>query len=72
MEYKDFEYHVAQTVNPYGWKWTVFIGATTMRTGRSLSQAAAVLEAEHTIDKLQRISDARSFGNDSRYSSVDT
>jgi hypothetical protein len=69
MVYKDFEYHVAQTV--HGWKWTVFVGATTMRTGLSLTRVAAVLRAEHTIDKLQTISDDRSFAKDTRHSNLE-
>jgi hypothetical protein len=70
MEYKDFEYHV--DADGPRWKWTVVVGATTMRTGRSLSRAAAVLRAEHSIDQLQRISDDRSFGKETRHSGVDT
>ncbi len=70
MEYKDFEYHV--DADGPCWKWTVIVGATTMRTGRSLTRAAAVLRAEQSIDQLQRISDDRSFGKETRHSGVDT
>jgi hypothetical protein len=57
MEYKEFEYHVEQTANPSGWKWTVFLGATKTRSGRSPTRAHAVLDAQHTIDRVVRSSD---------------
>jgi hypothetical protein len=59
MEYKDFEYHLVQTHDPYGWKWTVFVAETRTRTGRSLTRADAVLDAESEIDKLLKPSDSR-------------
>jgi hypothetical protein len=58
MEYKEFEYHVEQTAHPSGWKWTVFLGATKTRTGRSPTRAHAVLDAQHTIDRVVRSSDS--------------
>jgi hypothetical protein len=66
MEYKDFEYHV--DADGPRWRWTVSIGATAVRTGRSLTRAVAVLRAEQSIDQLQRISDERSFGQETRHS----
>jgi hypothetical protein len=73
MEYKDFTYHVAQTANPPRWKWIVFLDATRTRTGRSLTRADAVLDAEQTIDNLLRSSERRSpVANWRRQSGLDT
>jgi hypothetical protein len=57
MEYKEYEYHVEQTANPSGWKWTVFLEAAKTRTGRSSTRAHAVLDAQHTIDRMMKSSD---------------
>jgi hypothetical protein len=51
VEHKGIEYRVAQTVNPTGWKWIVFLDETRTRTGFSISRAHAVLDAERVIDK---------------------
>ena len=51
MEYKNIQFDVIQTTNPYGWKWIVFLDATRTRTGVGLTRADAVLDAEFAIDK---------------------
>jgi hypothetical protein len=55
MEYKGIEYSVVQTANPSGWKWTVVLGEKKTRTGDSWSRAAAILDAEDTINKAIKI-----------------
>jgi ABC-type branched-subunit amino acid transport system substrate-binding protein len=51
MECKGIEYQIVQTANPSGWKWTVFLDATRMRTGESHNRSLATIEALHAIDK---------------------
>jgi hypothetical protein len=51
MEYKNIQFDVIQTTNPYGWKWIVFLDANRTRTGVGLTRADAVLDAEFAIDK---------------------
>jgi hypothetical protein len=50
VDHKGIEYSIVQTTNPTGWKWTVFLDATRMRTGTADSRANAVLDAERAID----------------------
>lgn len=51
MEYKNIQFDVIQTTNPYGWKWIVLLDANRTRTGVGLTRADAVLDAELAIDK---------------------
>jgi hypothetical protein len=51
MEYKNIQFDVIQTTNPYGWKWIVFLDANRTWTGVGLTRADAVLDAEFAIDK---------------------
>jgi len=51
MEHKTMQFEVVQTTNPCCWKWIVFLDATRMRTGISLTRADAVLDAELAIEK---------------------
>ena len=51
MDYRGIEYHIVQTANPTGWKWTVILDAKRQRTGITRSRAFAAFEAEHAIDK---------------------
>ncbi len=51
MEYQGVQYQIVQIANPTGWKWTVFLDSTKMRTGISHSRAHAVLDAENAIEK---------------------
>ncbi len=50
MEYKGIQFQVIQA-NPFSWKWIVFLDATRMRAGVSLTRADAVSDAESAIDK---------------------
>jgi hypothetical protein len=54
VAYKGIEYFVEQTADEAGWKWTVFLDATRMRTGTALSRAHAVLDAERAIENAVR------------------
>jgi hypothetical protein len=51
MEYRGSEYPVVPTAHPDGWKWTVFLDGTRMRSGNAATRANAVLDAERVIDK---------------------
>jgi hypothetical protein len=52
MEYKNIQFEIIETTNPYGWKWIVFLDATRTYTGIGLTRADAVLDAECAIDKV--------------------
>lgn len=54
MEYKGIQYHVVQTANPTGHKWTVEIDAIRTRTGESFSMKDAIQDAQRKIDKELR------------------
>jgi hypothetical protein len=51
MEHKGVEYQIVQTANPAGWKWTVHLDETRLRTGISPTREGAVFQALRTIDK---------------------
>ena len=59
MEYKDIQYQIVQTANPYGWKWTVILDAKRSRSGESWSRAAAVRDAEAEIDEALKNNSAK-------------
>jgi hypothetical protein len=52
MDYKGIEYHVAQTDDPAGWRWTVHMEGREPRTGSGHNRTAAVALAQIAIDKL--------------------
>ena len=52
MEYRNTEYHILQTANPTGWKWTVLFAGTHIRTGAAYNRASAIALAQRAIDKL--------------------
>ena len=52
MEYRNIEYQVVQTSSTTGWKWTVYIPGTHVRTGSSYNRASAIGLAQRAIDKL--------------------
>ena len=52
MDYKGIEYHVVQTSNPTGWKWTVEMEGRRPRVGSGHSRAAAIGLAQIAINKL--------------------
>jgi hypothetical protein len=52
MDYKGIEYHVVQTANPTGWRWTVHMEGREPRTGSGHNRTAAVALAQIAIDKL--------------------
>jgi hypothetical protein len=51
MEYRGVEFHVVQTANPTGWKWTVHLKGGRTRTGDSFSRNSAMVRARFAIDK---------------------
>jgi hypothetical protein len=51
MEYRGIQYHVVQTANPTGFKWTVQLGDGRIRTGQSFAMKAAIVDAERKIDR---------------------
>jgi hypothetical protein len=53
MQYNGIEYHVVQTANPTGWKWTVWSEGQP-RTGEGHSRTVAIALAQLTIDKLTK------------------
>jgi hypothetical protein len=52
MDYKGIGYHVAQTENPAGWRWTVQMEGREPRTGSAYNRTTAVALAQIAIDKL--------------------
>jgi hypothetical protein len=50
MEHKGVEYLIVQTANPTGWKWTVHLDQTRIRTGISPTREGAIFQAIRTID----------------------
>jgi hypothetical protein len=52
MDYKGIEYHVEQTDDPAGWRWTVHMEGREPRTGSGHNRTAAVALAQIAIDKL--------------------
>jgi hypothetical protein len=52
MEHKGIAYQVVQTVNPTGWKWTVYLPEGRTKTGVSFSRGHAVFYAICAIDKV--------------------
>ena len=53
MEHKAVTYTVVQTLNPFGWRWTVELPAPSRnRTGETFTRDAAVRRAMAVIDKL--------------------
>jgi hypothetical protein len=67
MEHKAVQFDVVQTTSPCCWKWIVFLDATRMRTGISLTRADAVLDAELAIEQhLQRRMDRAGRGESDR------
>ena len=65
MQYRNTEYHVVQTANPTGWKWTVHAPGRRVRTGSSYSRTSAIGLAQRAIDKLL-MSDAKENAVSSR------
>jgi hypothetical protein len=51
MQYRDVEYQVVQTSNPYGWKWTVQIGTNGNKTGSGFTRNNAIGLAQRAIDE---------------------
>ena len=51
MDHKGIKYHVVQTANPTGFKWTVHLDETRTRTGQSYSKGSAILDAQKKIDR---------------------
>jgi hypothetical protein len=52
MDYKGIEYHVVQTANPTGWRWTVHMEGREPRTGSAYNRTTAIALAQIAIDKL--------------------
>jgi hypothetical protein len=51
MQYRNTEYQVLQTSNPTGWKWTVQLDESRIRTGEGFSRTHAIGLAQRAIDK---------------------
>jgi hypothetical protein len=56
VDHSGIEYHIVQTANPTGWRWTVFLDAARTESGLSNNKSTATLNALNTINKaMQRV-----------------
>jgi hypothetical protein len=62
MDYKGIEYHVVQTADPTGWRWTVQMEGRESRTGSGHNRTAAIALAQIAIDKLLKAHPPASIG----------
>jgi hypothetical protein len=51
MQYRAIEYHVVQTANPTGWKWTVQLDGRRTRTSTGFKRTHAIALAQQAIDQ---------------------
>jgi hypothetical protein len=54
INYNGLEILVVQTANPTGYKWTVQLDASRVRTGASCSRDEAIYDAKRFIDKATK------------------
>ena len=54
INYNGLEILVVQTANPTGYKWTVQLDASRVRTGASYSRDEAIHDAKRFIDKATK------------------
>ena len=55
MDHRGIQYQVVQTASPTGYRWTVQLNATRMKTGTSSSRGNAIFQAARAIDLAIRV-----------------
>ncbi len=51
MEYRGIQYTVVQGIGRDSWRWTVYLGEKTVKSGQATSRAAAMTSVVWLIDK---------------------